>query len=75
MELPYDEKEHEKNIERKLDKIIKNSNMKVSQSEKDVYKLIHQFEIKHDKILDKRLENEDSKIDKYYEKLRKEAKY
>ncbi|MBX7076987.1 MAG: hypothetical protein K1X33_06690 [Methanobacteriaceae archaeon] len=75
MELPYDEKEHEKNIERKLDKIIKNSNMKVSQSEKDVYKLIDQFEIKHDKILDKRLENEDSKIDKYYEKLRKEAKY
>lgn len=75
MKLPYDEKEHERNIEKQLDKLIKNSNMKVSQSEKDVYNLIDQFSTKHDRVFDKRLETEDKKIDELYEKLRKRAKY
>ncbi len=73
--MKYDEKKEDKKIQKQIDKITKDSLVKINKIEQEIEKTINNAHTNENSTLDNLIKENNKNIERKYENLRIEAKY
>ena len=73
--MKYDEKKEDKKIQKQVDKITKDSLVKINKIEQEIEKTINNAHTNENSTLDNLIKENNKNIERKYENLRIEAKY